>query len=82
MAERLEICVYKLQVMRLAYVERQMERCRNCSEYTMYQCSNFKAYDPSMQIPVSKGRLAIEFMKRFYRDNISLEGLPHDQDEA
>ena len=80
MKENLEICCYKLQVMRISYVDRKMERCRNCTEYTMLQCNNYKPYNPSMQIPINHGRLAIDFMKRFYRDKISLEGLPHEKE--
>ena len=74
----LEQCVYNLQVMRLNYVPSNMERCRNCTEYSMLQCDRYKPYNSSFQIPITHGRLAIDFMKRFYRDNISIEGLPHE----
>lgn len=76
MTENLEVCVYKLQVMRLAYVERQMERCRNCNEYTMMQCSKYKSYDPQKDRPMSM----LGLLREFYKRNISINGLPHENE--
>lgn len=76
--EKLEICVNALRVNRLAFVPFHMEKCRYCTAEVLKECDNYKPYSPTRQIPIRYGKLAIDFMKQFYHDNISIEGLPHE----
>lgn len=55
--EKLEdICVYKIQAMRLIYLTEQMEKCRNCCGEYYVNCEKYKALKNS-QIPYRKGNV-------------------------
>lgn len=48
-------CAIKLQVMKMAYVPLELEKCRGCQYYeSAYVCHNYKPYNYSF--PVRQGR--------------------------
>ena len=76
----LEDCVYKIQSNIMAYVTPEMEKCRNCSTYNMYQCDRYKNVRTT-QLPIRYGKAAVARAKQFYHKYVSIEGLPHDEEE-
>ena len=75
----LEDCVYKIQANMLAYVTPELEKCRTCAEYTMYQCPKYKNVRAT-SLPIRYGKAAVARAKQFYHKYVSIESLPHEEE--
>ena len=75
----LEDCVYKVQSNMMAYVTPEMEKCRNCGTYQMYQCDKYKNIRTTA-MPIRYGKAVIARAKQFYRKYVSIEGLPNEEE--
>ena len=69
-----DTCATKVQVMRMAYVSEDLERCKNCTGNYYETCERYKPVSRT-QIAFRRGANAIY---SFWLNNISIKGLPHE----